>query len=120
MQTRLKTILSAVTAVLVTMVWISAFGAGTSGEDTIDHLLQRPDRTLWVFPGNGAWNNPDGCDDVRKAALDPLLESPESFREKFAIILGAHLNGNVVRFGFSGCILQGNLTVPMITNVTIF
>jgi len=120
MRTSLKTILSAVTLVLVSMVWISAFGAGSSGQDTIDHLVQRSDRTLLVFPSNFFWNNPDGCDDVRKAALDPLLESPESFREKFAIILAAHLNGNVVRFGLSGCFNLNNVTIPIITNVTIF
>ncbi len=120
MQTRLKTILSAVTAVLVTMVWISAFGAGTSGEDTIDHILQRPDRTLWVFPSNGAWNNPDGCDDVRKAALDPFLESPENYREKLAAILGAHLNGNTVSFWFTGCFMLNNVNVPLISSVTIY
>ncbi len=120
MQTRQKTILSAVTAVLVSIVWTSAFGAGSSGEDTIDHLLLRPDRTLWIFADTGAWNNPDLCDDDRKVALDPFLESPESFREKLAIILAAHLNGNVVRFGLSGCFLQAGFTIPVITNVTIF
>ncbi len=120
MRTSLKTILSVVTAVLVSIVWISAFGDGTSGEDTIDRLLQTPDRLLLVWPDDGAWNNPDGCDTPARAVLVPELVSPESYREKFAAILGAHLNGNTVRFRFSGCFNLDNVTIPIITTVAIF
>ena len=119
MRTSLKTILSAVTAVLVSMVWISAFGDGTSGEDTIDRLLQTPDRLLLVWPDDGAWNNPDACDTAARAVLDPASVSPESYREKFAAILAAHLAGNSVSFRFSGCFALGT-TIPIITNVSIF
>ena len=51
MRTSLNTILSAVTGVLVSMVWMSAFGAGSSGPDTIGRVLQRPDRIVLVFAG---------------------------------------------------------------------
>ena len=50
--------------------------------------------------------------------LDPA--SPESFREKLAMILAAHLNGNAVLFGFSGCSNQRNVTIPIITSVVIY
>ena len=120
MKISLKTILSTVTAVLVSMVWISAFGAGSSGRDTIDRVQQRTDRTLFVYAGDGAWNNPDGCDNASRAVLLPGQASVESYREKFAAILGAHLIGNTVAFTFNGCFNFKNVTVPIITNVTIF
>lgn len=120
MRPSLKTILSAVTGVLVSIVWISAFGFHGSGSRTIDRILTRPDRVLLVFPEDGAWNNPFGCDTSARAALDPAQVSAESFREQCAVILGAHLNGNTVSFGFSGCLSINNVTVPVITNVSIF
>ena len=120
MRTSLKTILSAVTAVLGSIVWISAYGAGSSGRDTIGRILQRPDRIVLVFAGDGAWNNPDLCDNPSRAVLLPSQAEAESFREKFAIILGAHLNGNPVVFTFNGCFLIGNVTYPIIRNVSIF
>ena len=120
MRTSLKTILSAVTVVLVSMVWMPAFGDGSSGQDTIDHLVQRSDRLLLVFAGDGAWNNPDSCDNTARAVLVPDQASPESYREKFAAILGAHLNGNTVRFRFSGCFNLNNVTIPIITRIAIF
>ncbi len=119
MRTSLKTILSAVTGVLVCMVWMSAFGAGSSGRDTIDRLLLRPDRVVLVFAGDGAWNNPDGCDISARAVLDPGQASAESYRERLAAILGAHLNGNTVTFGFDGCFNLNNRTLPIITSVSI-
>ncbi len=120
MRTSLKTILSAVTAVLVSIVWISAFGAGSSGKDTTARLQQKPNRILFVFAGDGAWNNPDVCDNPSRAVLLPSQAEAESFREKFVIILGAHLNGTPVVFTFNGCFAISNVTYPIIRNVTIF
>jgi len=120
MRTSLKTILSAVTAVLVSMVWMSAFGAGGSGKDTIEYLEQTNSRVLKVFAGDGAWNNPDGCDASSSAVLVPSEMSAASYREKFAAILGAHLNGNTVAFRFAGCFSLSGGTVPIIINVFIF
>ena len=119
MRTSLKTILSAVTVVLVSIVWISAFGAGSSGPDKIGRVLQRPDRVVLVFAGDGAWNNPDGCDTSARAVLHPVQASFESYRERLTAILGAHLNGNTVIFGFDGCFTLKNVTLPIITNVSI-
>ncbi len=119
MRTSLKTILSAVTAVLVSMVWTSAFGDGGSGQDTIDRIRHRPDRVVLVFAGDGAWNNPDGCDTAARAVLHPVQASFESYRERLTAILGAHLNGNTVIFGFDGCFNLNNRTLPIITNVSI-
>ncbi len=120
MRTSLKTILSAVTAVLVSIVWISAYGAGSSGPDTIARVLQRPDRVVLVFAGDGAWKNPDGCDKTNRAVLLPGQASAESYREMLAAILGAHLNGNTVAFRFAGCSMLSAGTVPIIITVFIF
>ncbi len=119
MKIRLRTMFKVVTAVLVSMVWMSAFGAGSSGPDTIGGLQHRPDRLLLVWAGDGAWNNPDGCDTTARAVLVPGQASTESYREKFAAILVADLNGNTVRFWFSGCFNLNNVTSPIITNVSI-
>ena len=119
MRTSLKTILSAVTAVLVSIVWISAFGAGSSGPDKIGRILQRPDRIVLVFAGDGAWNNPDGCDTSARAVLHPFQASAESYRERLAAILAAHLNGSTLIFGFDECFNLNNRTLPIITNVSI-
>ena len=102
------------------MVWMSAFGAGGSGKDTIEHLEQTNSRVLKVFAGDGAWNNPDGCDGSSSAVLVPGTGSGASYREKFAAILGAHLNGNTVAFRFNGCSSLGGGTAPIIITVFIF
>ncbi len=120
MRTSLKTILCVGTCVMVSMVSMSAFGGGSSGKDTTGRLQQKPNRILFVFAGDGAWNNPDVCDNPSRAVLLPSQAEAESFREKFAVILGAHLNGNTVAFTFNGCFTFGIVTYPIITTVKIF
>jgi len=107
---------SVAAAVLGGCLATSAVAAGSSGQQGVGKMNIRPDGTLMVWGATGDWSNPDACTDSSSVVMDV---SAPGYKERYAMLLAAMLEGRQIVFYLSGCQTIGTSTYPRMGSVTI-
>jgi len=119
MRTKLGAISTIVIGMLICLVWVPAYAGGWSQSQTTKYLSKKTDRTVIVSGTEGAWGNPDLCDNDSTIVLLVKPSNTEWYKETYALLLGAHLTGRKITARLSGCKLIGSSTFPVITTLKV-
>ena len=120
METQLKTRVLIISGVLLTTMCMSAFGNGWNGQQITMSVMHGKERTVITRGLYGPGKNPDQCDVDTLAILHPDIVGPASYKETYALLLGAHLTGREINIYSSGCVTLGTTTYPSIAYINVY
>ena len=109
--------------VLLTVAGNNVLASGKSGKYTIEWIKQYPDGRVVISSADSDWDNPDLCDKSNRVVMvppEPNAPDDTAFRERFTIVLGAHLTARTVEFWLGGCELIGSTSYPRAKAVTVY